>query len=451
MANNNHNPSDEDADLLSMIRQHLTEAETNIRQAKQRRPVDPDAECDLLELDNLDTGGRATGMRAPPRDMNRAPSRVGQPTLDNIWSGSPLGPASKASLPKTPAPRVAAPQPQLPPQRPQSKPAPQQKKAAPVVRSKKKHPVRRFFAAILVITLFFGSMGFGFAYFEAGKVRFAEAGDDAVSRPRASELRSSAFVTNILLLGVDGEESDASLRSDTMLLLSVDRRDKTLKLTSFLRDSWVELPDGEHAKLNAAFARGGAEMVMATLELNFRIRIDYYLMVDYAGFRGIVDSLGGVDVAVTDKEADFLCKTTRLGKQIGREGFSQQMREAGAVHFTGEQALIYCRIRKLDSDFWRTSRQQKVLNAIVAKIRTSSPFVLLELPDAVLPCIRTDMSRLRLTRFLICAPIYMGYETERHSVPASDTYKNAKKKGSDVLELDFDANITQLKEFIYGR
>lgn len=425
---------EEDADLLAMIRQHLAEAESNI-QAEKRR--------------------------APAGDPNRVQVSSTQETLENIWREQPpIRPAPPQwERPQVwqvpPMPPMRQQMPVQPPPQPPQQPQQPSKKAAkgpqpPPVRKKKKRRARKFFAVLLACVLLLGMLGTGFAYYEAGKVRYGEAIAGDARRPDASQLRWHSLVTNILLIGLDGQETDASLRSDSMLLLSVDRRNGALKLCSFLRDSWVSIPGEGENKLNAAYAWGGPELLTATLEQNFGVRIDHYLQVDFEGFRGIIDALGGIAVPVTEKEIDFLCKTTRLGKQIGKESFRQQMRDAGVVRFTGEQALIYCRIRKLDSDFMRAQRQQKVLGAIVDKLKNENPLKLLALPDEILPYIRTDMSRARLTALLLAAPVYMFFETQRHSVPMDNTYKSVNKKGSAALELDFEANRRGLKEFIYG-
>jgi LCP family protein required for cell wall assembly len=435
-----------------MIRQHLAEAEQNIRQSKPPA-IDPDTECDLLELDCITPHGAAPP-KAPPSkfeidwrstedlwefDTATAPvQRRAAPTQRKVESGTSARLAASAGVfantPPAPPPQTVA-----------------SGTANPRRKSKRGAAVKKFFAFVVVFAVLVGALGVGFLYYEAGKVQFAAADPEkAALRPTGADLCSGLGVTNILLIGLDAESS-GSVRSDSMLLLSIDRNTNSLKLCSFLRDSWVQLPGGGEAKLNAAFAKGGAELLRATLEQNFRVRIDHYITVDFDGFEAIIDSMGGVAVPVTDREADFLCKTTRLGKQIGREGFTTQMANNGNVQFTGEQALIYCRIRKLDSDFQRTQRQRKVLNALVAKVKADSVFDLFQLPDVVLPCIRTDMRQTELTKLLLAAPFYMQYETIQHNVPAAGTYQDAKKQGSAVLELDFDVNIAQLEEFIYGK
>ncbi len=135
-----------------------------------------------------------------------------------------------------------------------------------------------------------------------GSFNYNEAGHKNNVYVDESNLFSSKDVTNILFLGVDRRNADEKSRSDTMMMLSIDRANKKLKLTSFLRDSWVYIPDHGYAKLNASCSWGGAQLVMDTLEYNFNVKIDHYVLVDFDMFKSIVNKLGGITVEVTEKE-----------------------------------------------------------------------------------------------------------------------------------------------------
>ena len=133
----------------------------------------------------------------------------------------------------------------------------------------------------------------------------------------SSTLMHDSKVTNILLIGVDGSSSDTSLRSDTMLMVSIDRNNKKIKLTSFLRDTWAVIPSTKsYNKLNAACSYGGAQLVMDTIEYNYNVKIDHYMLVGFDMFETIIDSVGGIDVEVTEKEAQFMRATARATREI---------------------------------------------------------------------------------------------------------------------------------------
>lgn len=163
-------------------------------------------------------------------------------------------------------------------------------------------------------------------------------------------------------MGVDARsnESAEQTRSDTMMLVSVDSKHHAIKLVSFLRDTWVYIPSLEHEqRLNAACSDGGYKNVVETIEYNFGVKIDGYVVTDFEMFKVLVDSLGGVNVDVTEKEAK---EVTNHPKRYGNVTL-----EAGDNKLTGEQALAYCRIRKIDTDFVRTQRQRTVMSAILKK------------------------------------------------------------------------------------
>jgi len=312
-------------------------------------------------------------------------------------------------------------------------------------KAKKKHPVRRALVFLLILVLLLGAGGYALAFAMAGKPD-----SQPLSDPERKALFDAATgttrVTNILLLGVDTEEHG---RTDTMLLLSIDRVHRKLKLTSFLRDSWVKLPNGKSGKLNTAIhQKGGPAAVMRAISENFNVRVDHYVMFNFDVFQKIVDALGGVSVPITDKEINFLCKNTRLGKQIGKEKMKQEMERKGVVKLTGEQALIFCRIRKLDDDFQRTQRQRRFLESLVWACK-KNPLRLAGLLGDTLSYVRTDMSRAQMANLACMAPLLPGYGMEEFTVPAKGTWSYATKQGMSAITLNVAENAAKLRKFIY--
>ena len=254
-------------------------------------------------------------------------------------------------------------------------------------------------------------------------------------------IEGKSGVYNLLLLGIDNPGSAITGRSDTMLLASLNARTGTLKLISFMRDTYVAIPHHGHNKLNAACSYGGAQLVMDTIEYNYNVKIDHYMLVGFDMFETIIDSVGGIDVEVTEKEAQFMRATARATREI---------QSGESVHMNGAQALVYCRIRKLDSDFMRTYRQRKVITALIKKAKTSNPMTLKKLADTVLPMVQTDMSPMELTKLVFGAPKYIGYDVKSERVPHENTWKSQTKRGQSVIVTDFDANIQFLKSYLYS-
>lgn len=255
----------------------------------------------------------------------------------------------------------------------------------------------------------------------------------------SSSLAKSPAVTNILLLGVDGS-ADSSSRSDSMILVSVDSKHGKIKLTSFLRDSWVYIPAKEkNSKLNSACSYGGPQAVVDTIEYNYEIDIDHYVMVDFDMFTQIIDSLGGVEVEVTENEASFINRTT-----------SQTVESGKSVHLNGAEALVYCRIRKLDSDYMRTFRQRKVITALINQAKEAGFSALKDTVADVFPLIRTDMTSGEITAFAYKAGFaILAYDIVQTQAPIDEHFEADTISGQWVEVVDIDATKDYIYDFIY--
>ncbi len=261
----------------------------------------------------------------------------------------------------------------------------------------------------------------------------------------ASELESSALVKNILLLGVDARagENANETRSDTMMLVSIDMKHRSIKLTSFLRDTWVYIPTlGYNQRLNAACSSGGYEGVVDAIEYNFGIDIDGYAVVDFEMFKVLVDSLGGVEVDVTEAEAK---EVTNHPNRYG-----DVVLESGKYKLSGEQALAYCRIRKIDTDFVRTERQRTVMSAILNDAKHSGPFTLLNMAYKSAPYIETDLTKGELRSLVMSAVPCLGNDIKQAKVPFEGTWEYATISGNSVISINVDNNKQKLVDYIYN-
>ncbi|MDE6659975.1 MAG: LCP family protein [Eubacterium sp.] len=259
----------------------------------------------------------------------------------------------------------------------------------------------------------------------------------------SENLKSSPDVTNILLLGVDAratEESSAS-RSDTMMLVSIDSAHNCIKMVSFLRDSWVYIPCKDTwQRLNAACSYGGYSAVSDTIEYNFGIKIDGYVVADFEMFKVMVDRLGGVKIEVSEKEAK---EVTSHPKRYGNVEL-----EAGKHKLSGEQALAYCRIRKIDTDWVRTERQRTVMQAILKKAATH-PISDIRMLSKIAPYIDTNLSKSEIMGLAskILGNVSGGFKQE--SCPFDGTWEYANRGGASVIALNIERNKEKIAEFIY--
>lgn len=285
---------------------------------------------------------------------------------------------------------------------------------------------------LAVVIVFVGVVGYGFHL--CSKTNYDPSGMNFTS----SDIMSDSEVYNVLLIGADKLNEAGTTRSDTMLLVSIDNRTKTLKFTSFMRDMWVEIPGYDDAKLNAAFSYGGAELLIKTIQQNFKVKIDNYVMVDFNMFQQLIDGLGGVTVDITEKEANFINRTTHAKVEVGEN------------HLNGDYALIYCRIRKLDSDFGRTQRQRKVMAAIFEQIKSQNILTTLKTAGDVMPYVTTDISPVKMMLKALGAVKYLTYGNDELRLPIDGEYADRYINGQAALVVDFDTNIEAVQEFIYG-
>lgn len=258
-------------------------------------------------------------------------------------------------------------------------------------------------------------------------------------------LPSSPF--NVLVLGVDTLD-DGAQRSDTMIIASIDR--SGVKLTSLQRDLRVDIAGHGTEKLNAAYAHGGAELAMRTVNETFDMNIMRYVVVDFTSVVQLVDALGGVEIDITEDERVHINKNVRLsGRVFAPLGYTaSELTESGEnTHLDGLQALGYARIRKLDSDFMRTSRQRTVIRAMLEKIRKNlyNPVLLVRFIQTAFNCVETNLSTVEL--------ISLGEKTLLSGVvdslrlPANGTFDD---DGSALTMTDRAANVEKLYQFLYG-
>ena len=251
---------------------------------------------------------------------------------------------------------------------------------------------------------------------------------------------------NVLLLGTDLLR-DSAQRSDAVIIASVGYG--RLRLTSVLRDTVVEIPGHGANKLNAAFAYGGAELAMRTLNQNFGLNIMHYARVDYVALVKLVDAIGGVEMDITEAERDRLNTTVlevwRVFKPLGYTA-TELTQYGERVHLDGLQALAYARIRKIDSDYVRASRQRKLLSAMLVKIRANlwNPAMWVRLWQAVMGSIDTNMSPLQMISLGEKALMAGGASQLRLPVDGSFT-----DDGSKLNVNDRNANRAAFIHFVY--
>ena len=198
---------------------------------------------------------------------------------------------------------------------------------------------------------------------------------------------------NILVFGVDSraDELEKNTRSDTMILVSINTKTKEIKLTSFYRDTYVQIEGHNYNKLGHAYSYGGATLALSTFNKNFDLDIDTYVTVNFTSVANAINMLGGVEIDVKEAEIPYINK---YGEEIARINNYKytNVTSSGKITLDGYQAIGYSRIRKLgNGDFERTNRQRTVLNAMFAKVKSSDLSTINDMLDEILPQVLTNM------------------------------------------------------------
>ncbi len=336
----------------------------------------------------------------------------------------------------------------------------QQRQAPPPVQHRKKKKHKSFFSRIvkrIVITLFIILvMLFGIYSCTALVVINKVGKEETGNRNRTSNAISRTYVRNVLIIGTDGRSDEEQGRSDSMILMSLNSRTNEIILTSFMRDSYVNIQGYGMDKLNASYSYGGAELLMDTIENNFMVKIDDYITVNFVSFAGIIDAVGGIDIDVTDEEAQEINNIlfSEVNQLMGDDQQADFLNGGGKLHLNGKQALSFARIRYVgNSDFERTMRQREVFEKIIPK--AINPIAIGRIAKSVIPKINTNMSTLEMYLLSLRIPMAIRYDIKQLQIPAENTFYPEDIWFDDgtvqsVLQVDLNANYNILEEEIFS-
>ncbi|NCB42980.1 MAG: LytR family transcriptional regulator [Clostridia bacterium] len=265
----------------------------------------------------------------------------------------------------------------------------------------------------------------------------------------------SGDVYNMLLIGLDAHDSENPGRSDTMVVVSVNKETKQITLTSLMRDSYVYIPKVGFNRLNAAIVYGGPARLFDTIEQNFSIHIDNYVKTDFASFVDAIDLVGGVDIEVTPEEIKEINNGAKASD--GSDGETPTVElvagsEKSLQHLNGKQALAYSRIRYVgNADFERTERQRKVLLQLVEKVKGLSISELNTLAKELFPLFSTNLTQSETLSLLWSYfTAYKDYDVQTFRIPEDGTYEFLMIDGMSVLGIDYEKNIEDYSQKVYG-
>lgn len=253
-------------------------------------------------------------------------------------------------------------------------------------------------------------------------------------------------VMNLLLIGVDSSPGGQRGRSDTMMLARIDPQAGTVRLASFLRDLYVSIPGVGKTRLNAAYHYGGEALLKQTLQDSFGVTIDRTATVHFSLLARLIDEVGGVEVEIAPRELSTLNRM--IADYNADYGLSAPpVPGNGWQLLDGTQALCYSRIRKIDSDFQRASRQQTVIRGLLSRLSEMSRWELLGLALSNLKRVETDVSFADVLSLLPLLSRAGNIEIASAHVPFEGAYRDETIDGMMVLVPDLARCRQKLQEF----
>ncbi len=346
----------------------------------------------------------------------------------------------------------------------------------------------RIVAVILIVVLALGLVGYG--YFHS-KYRLMKISDGKFSSTEVSaegdtqdqleneelqsreieekqaieatgEIEEDKSVFNILLIGTDDRttEFNDNARGDTCILLSINREKNEVHLVSFERAIGVKIPSGEYAGqwdwLTHMFWYGGPYLMTREIRENFKVDVTKYIRVNIRTFMELVDSVGGVDIDMTEAECNNINHpegTFTAGNIKGMhvENEVQQDLVPGVNHLNGATAMCYARLRAIDDDWHRVERQRKVILAAVENLKKMNVTELDQLLNNVLPLVQTNLTEADIASLIPEAGTFVNMDYDTITFPLKHTYGLMDGMcGRKVLALDFETNSEELQNFLYG-
>ena len=254
-------------------------------------------------------------------------------------------------------------------------------------------------------------------------------------------------IINILLVGSDKRADwSESGRSDSTMIATLDLKHKRLKLTSLMRDMYVPIPMNGENRFNAAYSLGGVKLLYETIATNFGIKLDGYVIVDFKAFQEVIDTIGGVEINLTDKEYKYLTTAYHRGTVLEVK--------PGLNNLNGEQALAYSRIRQREvdaqGDFGRTRRQRDILQSIFSKAKGMPFSELMKLTETIMPYLATDLTNKEILSYIKSVVTLGATEIDQMRIPIDNSFTQKRINKMAVLIPDMEMNTAALNDFIFN-
>ena len=312
-------------------------------------------------------------------------------------------------------------------------------KASKKPKKKKKHPIRKIFVILFCLILVFVLLC-------VNVFRKFNHVDTEVSQNRGT----LGDQVNILLIGQDAREGQEQQRSDSMMLLTINKSNGTVILTSLMRDMYVDIPGYNANRINAAYSYGGVDLLDETIQQDFGITIDGNAMVDLEGFAEAMAGVAPLDIELTQEEADYMNANPAIGTANDEAAADANWNlTAGMNSLTAEQVLCYSRMRHVGNSDWdRTARQRIVMQTALNKVKHGHLIGGYKMASNAAPYITTDMNTMMMIQMAFA--LTANKEMQSYLIPVAGTYSDQNIDGMAVLVPDMDANRSYLQQYMSG-
>lgn len=293
--------------------------------------------------------------------------------------------------------------------------------------------------------------GFGYVYFKLNKMYVK---DEAVKNTEEQGTMVEG-ITNILLVGTDGEYIEKWNRSDSMMVVTIDSKNKDIRISSIARDTYVDIPGYSTEKLTHAYAYEGIDLLKEVFKVNFNLDIDKYIAVNFVSFMDIMDELGGVEVNVEEKDIKEINKyiDACYGYYKNKdEKDKEYITKSGVQRLNGYQALAFSRIRYTDSAFARDNRHREVAESVYKEFAQKGVETYKKCAEIILNNTKTNISPIEMMNLAYTVLKINDKDIDQFQFPLEE-YRNGhiinKQKGW-VLEWDKEPNLEAWHKFIFG-
>ncbi|MBU3209275.1 LCP family protein [Clostridium algidicarnis] len=331
------------------------------------------------------------------------------------------------------------------------------KKKKKVIRRKKKSKVRkRKIIAYSLIFILFSIMSISVLYALnlLGKIKTTviskDTSDLGIDNSISPSFNNNDII-NIALFGLDQHDPNEPSRSDATMIITIDKKADKIKMSSIMRDSYVNIDGHGKDKLNHAYAFGGPELALKTVNKNYKLNIKDFVSINFSNMEKLIDTLGGVEIDVKQAEIEKINYYVRE-LNSSRNSLPTYMTRPGKQKLNGMQALGYTRIRDVgNGDFERTDRQRIVLNQLFDNIKETGITKYPSIVSSLLPLVETSLSKTDIIKLGtdVLSNGKMSIEQERF--PLDGYYKDGGEVINNVwyLPFDEDSTIKQINEYIF--